>query len=81
MSKGMSIITGLRDVLAAPGLLPAGLASVAQLLDNYRPGSGVLFTRTSAYFGAFTSNDATAISSRKGGLYMTDLSTIAKYQV
>ena len=69
MSEGMSTISGLHDILVALGLRPAGLASVAQLLDNSRPGSGVLFTRTGAYFGAFAPNAATAISSRKGNLY------------
>ena len=81
MSEGMATIDGLRDVLVAPDLRPAGLASVAQLLDNSRPGSGVLFTRTGAYFGVFACDGATAISSRRGGLYMTDPATIAKYQV
>ena len=81
MSEGMSTIDGLRDGLVAPDLRPAGLASVAQLLDNSRPGSRVLFTRTGAYFGAFAYSSATAISSRRGVLYMTDPFTIAKYQI
>ena len=66
MSEGMSTIDGLRDVLVAPDLRPAGLASVAQLLDNSCPGSGALFTRTDAYFGFFAYDCATAISSRRG---------------
>ena len=81
MSESMPTIDALHEVLVAPDLRPVGLASVAQLLDNSRPGSGVLFTRTGAYFGIFVCEEASAISSRKGGLYMTDPSTIAKYQV
>ena len=55
MSEGVFTIGSLRDVLVAPDFRPARLASVAQLLDNSRPGSGVLFTRTGAYFGVFAS--------------------------
>ena len=63
MSEGMSTINGLRDVLVAPDLRPAKRASVAQLLDNFHPGSGVLFTRIGAYFGVFTSDNGTVILS------------------
>ena len=60
MSEGMSTIDGLRDALVAPGLRP-GLASVAQLLDNSRPGSAILLTCIGAYIGIFASDDAAAI--------------------
>ena len=79
MFEGMSTKDGLRDLLVAPDIRPAGLALIAQLLNNSRPVLGVLFTRTGAYFGAFAHDSATAISSRRGGLYMTGPFTIAKY--